>query len=61
MGNAELATLIWFYVTFSGSICPVCHRAIVTLDELKRARWGHPPDVVHAQCWLKYIERNPPQ
>lgn len=35
--------------------CAVCGGEISTLREFKKARSGHEPDWVHAQCWEAYV------
>jgi hypothetical protein len=56
MTNAELAATLLLLMQWSGAPCPVCKRPIITLSELQRARWGHYPDVVHAECWPAYTK-----
>jgi hypothetical protein len=56
--NAEIAATIDFQMKYSGSVCPICKREIITLDELKIARFGHRGDVVHPSCWPLYALRD---
>lgn len=53
MSNAEAAATIDFLMKYSGLPCGVCGKEIITLDDLKRARFGI-GEMVHAVCWPIY-------
>jgi hypothetical protein len=47
------------FIPYIGSVCPICNSEIESIQQFKRAKFGHGPDIIHAECWNDYIAQYP--